>query len=82
MMKLKYALLLSRIPMLALGQGDYEIVDPNLFYPREPVTPYSHPSPNITGIGGWDVAVARARRFVAELTIEEKVSICTGNGFP
>ncbi|KAI7772912.1 glycoside hydrolase [Diaporthe eres] len=81
-MKLKYALLLSRIPMLALGQGDYEIVDPNLFYPREPVTPYSQPSPNATGMGGWDVAVARARRFVAELTIEEKVSICTGNGFP
>lgn len=80
-MKLSNALPLSWA-LVALGQGDYQIVDPNLFYPREPVTPYSFPSPNTTGMGGWDVAVARAKRFVAELTIEEKVSICTGNGFP
>lgn len=82
MMRLTCALLLSRVPMLARGQGDYQIVEPNLSYPREPVTPYSYPSPNATGMGGWDVAIARARRFVAELTIEEKVTLCTGNGFP
>lgn len=80
-MKLSHALPLSWA-LVALGQRDYQNVDPNLFYPREPVTRYSFPSPNMTGMGGWDVAVARARRFVAELTIEEKVSICTGNGFP
>lgn len=80
-MKLTHALLLSWAP-LALGQGNYQNVGPNLFNPREPVTRYSFPSPNMTGMGGWDVALARARRFVAELTIEEKVSICTGNGFP
>lgn len=82
MMKSMYALLLSWAPLLALAQGDYQIVDPDLFDPREPVTPYSYPSPNATGMGGWDVAIARARWFVAELTIEEKASICTGNGFP
>ncbi|KAK9349700.1 glycoside hydrolase superfamily [Lipomyces doorenjongii] len=57
-------------------------VEQDLFSPREPETPYSYPSPNATGIGGWDIAIAKAKRFIAQLTLEEKVSICTGTGFP
>lgn len=55
---------------------------PDLLWPREPYSPYSYPSPNATGAGGWQLAIQKAKRFVAQLTIEEKASLCTGNGNP
>jgi len=67
---------------VVVGQGDPEIIETDLYSPREPYSPYSYPSPNTTGLGGWDIAILKAKRFVAQLTLEEKVSICTGNGFP
>ncbi len=50
--------------------------------PSEPFSPFSYPSPNATGLGGWEVAIGKARRFISQLTLEEKVSICTGNRAP
>ncbi|PTB35142.1 uncharacterized protein TrAFT101_002327 [Trichoderma asperellum] len=49
--------------------------------------PYGHsppvlPSPNATGLGGWDEAFAEARRFVAQLTLEEKADMVTGQPGP
>ena len=69
---------------LVKAQGDASLLDiePDTFGPREPHSPFSYPSPNATGMGGWDVAIAKAKRWVSQLTVEEKVSICTGNGFP
>jgi beta-glucosidase len=67
---------------IAVAQGDPKNVEPDSFYPREPDSPYSYPSPNATGIGGWDIAITKAKRFVSQLSIEEKVGLCTGNGFP
>ncbi|KAJ5279028.1 glycoside hydrolase family 3 protein [Penicillium angulare] len=66
----------------ASAQGDPKDIEPDDFYPREPDSPYSYPSPNITGLGGWDVAISKARLFVSELTTEEKVSLSNGTGFP
>ncbi|KAJ6086190.1 glycoside hydrolase family 3 protein [Penicillium sp. IBT 16267x] len=66
----------------AYGQGDPKNVEPDVFYSREPDSPYSYPSPNATGIGGWDIAIAKAKAFVCQLTTEEKVSLSTGTGFP
>lgn len=70
---------------LAIGascQGDPKNVEPDLLWPREPESQYSYPSPNATGRGGWDTAIAKARRFVDLLTVKEKIDICTGTGFP
>jgi len=67
---------------LVLAQGDGLTAPPDEYSPREPDSPYSYPSPNATGQGEWKTAYLKAKRFVAELTIEEKVGICTGNGFP
>jgi beta-glucosidase len=67
---------------IAAAQGDPKNVEPDIFYPREPDSPYSYHSPNATGIGGWDVTIEKAKRFVSQLTTEEKVSLSTGNGFP
>ncbi|KAJ5770031.1 glycoside hydrolase family 3 protein [Penicillium nucicola] len=76
------ASLLLWLASIAAAQGDPKNVEPDTFYPREPDSSYSYPSPNATGIGGWDIAIVKARRFVSQLTTREKVGLCTGNGFP
>jgi hypothetical protein len=54
-------------------------VDFTTGYSSEAWSPYNYPSPNITVDGAWQVAVGQAQRFIAQLTLEEKVGICTGN---
>ncbi|KAI0008315.1 putative beta-glucosidase G [Xylariaceae sp. FL0662B] len=49
--------------------------------------PYGHspavlPSPNATGIGGWEEALAKAKAFVSQLTLEEKADMVTGQPGP
>ncbi|KAM5344885.1 hypothetical protein ACJ41O_010747 [Fusarium nematophilum] len=49
--------------------------------------PYGHspavlPSPNATGSGGWEAAFAKAQNFVAQLTLEEKADMVTGQPGP
>ncbi|KAI1343480.1 beta-glucosidase-related glycosidase [Xylariaceae sp. FL0016] len=49
--------------------------------------PYGHspavlPSPNMTGAGGWEDALTKARAFVAELTLDEKADMVTGTPGP
>lgn len=73
---------IASFALLVYSQGNPVNIEPDLLYPRETDSIYSYPSPNITGIGGWDVAIKKAKNFVSQLTLEEKVSICTGNGFP
>ncbi|OGM49505.1 beta-glucosidase G [Aspergillus bombycis] len=40
------------------------------------------PSPNATGSGGWEEALAKAKEFVAQLTLEEKADMVTGQPGP
>jgi len=40
------------------------------------------PSPNATGYGGWESALAKAQAFVAQLTLEEKADMVTGQPGP
>ncbi|EEY22364.1 beta-glucosidase [Verticillium alfalfae VaMs.102] len=49
--------------------------------------PYGHspavlPSPNATGAGGWEDAVAKAWNFIDQLTLEEKADMVTGQPGP
>ncbi|KAG0156023.1 hypothetical protein PDIDSM_3199 [Penicillium digitatum] len=49
--------------------------------------PYGHspavlPSPNATASGDWEEAYAKARKFVAKLTIDEKADMVTGQPGP
>jgi beta-glucosidase len=41
-------------------------------------SPPVYPSPQISGVGGWDAALEKARAFLAELTTKEKAQIVTG----
>ncbi|KAK7036371.1 Fn3-like domain-containing protein [Favolaschia claudopus] len=42
------------------------------------VSPVITPSPNVVGTGDWTLAVARAKKFVAGLTLAEKINVTTG----
>ncbi|KAI6337779.1 hypothetical protein MCOR28_008321 [Pyricularia oryzae] len=45
-------------------------------------SPAVYPSPNITGAGGWENALQKARDFVSQLTVEEKAVLVTGSAGP
>lgn len=81
MVSLKHVTRFAALSFILDAQVAAEDIGPNLNYPRPPETQYSFPSPNATGMGGWDIAISKAKRFVGRLTLEEKVGICTGIGF-
>lgn len=41
-----------------------------------------HKTANATGVGGWEEALAKAKDFVAQLTLEEKADMVTGQPGP
>ncbi|KAJ9143384.1 Beta-glucosidase 2 [Pleurostoma richardsiae] len=41
-------------------------------------SPPVYPSPQTSGAGGWEAALAKAQAFLAELTLEEKAGMTTG----
>ncbi|PVH95984.1 glycoside hydrolase family 3 protein [Periconia macrospinosa] len=45
-------------------------------------SPAVYPSPNITGVGGWEAALEKAKAWVAQLTLEEKADMVTGQAGP
>lgn len=45
-------------------------------------SPPVYPTPNATGAGGWADAFAKAKAFVAQLTLEEKSIMVTGDSGP
>ncbi|CZT09146.1 probable beta-glucosidase precursor [Rhynchosporium agropyri] len=45
-------------------------------------SPPVYPSPNATGIGGWEEALVKARHFTAQLTPDEKANMVTGKPGP
>ncbi|KAL7271296.1 hypothetical protein RUND412_005956 [Rhizina undulata] len=52
--------------------------------PDAPITPLSpphYPSPRIDGAGDWADAYAKAKAFVDQLTLLEKVNLTTGTGW-
>lgn len=45
---------------------------------EEWTSPITLPAPAVVGQGDWKTAVARAQKFVAQLTLEEKINVTTG----
>lgn len=57
-------------PLLLAAQAQDIITADTFFYGQsEPV----YPTPETAGIGAWADAVSKAREFVSQLTLEEKV---------
>ncbi|KAJ7164325.1 glycoside hydrolase superfamily [Mycena filopes] len=72
------AAIAASLALPALGDVTTGIPDaaPSGF--EEWVSPIVLPAPPVLGTGDWKTAVAKATKFVAGLTLEEKVNITTG----
>ncbi|KAI0476191.1 beta-glucosidase-related glycosidase [Xylariaceae sp. FL0804] len=71
-------------PLALASSGDFSHVQP---LNTTILGPYGHspavlPSPNMTGAGGWDEAMEKAKAFLAELTLSEKADMVTGTPGP
>ncbi|KAI3394178.1 hypothetical protein diail_3133 [Diaporthe ilicicola] len=78
------SLLLSAALLLPAVRGQFSHVQPlntTILGQYGHVEP-TYPSPNATGAGGWEDALAKAKAFTAELTIEEKAKMVTGTPGP
>jgi hypothetical protein len=55
---------------------------PRVRLPRTPsaytCSPLTHTVARTSGLGGWEAARERAQAFVAQLTLEEKAALVTG----
>ncbi|KAH6663512.1 beta-glucosidase [Halenospora varia] len=74
----------SLLPLAALLATTSAVVQPlntTILGPYGFVPPV-YPSPNATGAGGWEAAIAKAKAFVAQLTLEEKSGMVTGTPGP
>lgn len=45
-------------------------------------SPPVYPTPNTTGLGGWEAALEKAKSWVAQLTTDEKAIMVTGTEGP
>lgn len=63
--------LLASLAFAQLSNSSDVITEDSYFYGLSP--PY-YPSPNGTGTGSWAEAYSKAKAFVDQLTLEEKVS--------
>ena len=52
----------------------------SLYFRSESYPAQVIPAKNVSGDGDWSSAVTKARAFVAQLTLEEKVNLTTGIG--
>jgi beta-glucosidase len=59
---------------IALAQVTNAAWDSSLYTSSPPV----YPSPNTTGLGGWEIALEKARGIVQSLNVSEKASLVTG----
>ncbi|BCR91138.1 beta-glucosidase [Aspergillus chevalieri] len=61
--------------ILSSAVGAENITSDTHFYGESPPV---YPSPEATGTGPWAIAYGKARDFVADLTVEEKVNLTAG----
>ncbi|KAH2280412.1 hypothetical protein KXW96_004761 [Aspergillus fumigatus] len=67
--------LLATASVCLSAPADQNITSDTYFYGQSPPV---YPSPEGTGTGSWAAAYAKAKKFVAQLTPEEKVNLTAG----
>jgi len=60
---------------LATSQNAKVVQNDGYFYGQSPLV---YPSPQMSGIGGWDEALSKVQAMVSQISSEEKVSITGG----
>ncbi|XP_014551603.1 glycoside hydrolase family 3 protein [Bipolaris victoriae FI3] len=66
------------------GEGAFSYVQPlnTTILTEYGSSPAVYPSPKISGAGGWEMGLEKAKAFVAQLTLEEKADMVTGQAGP
>ncbi|TVY81023.1 putative beta-glucosidase G [Lachnellula suecica] len=77
-------MLSSLLPIAALVVPAFAVVQPSntTILGQYGHVPPVYPSPNATGVGGWEGAIVKARAFVSQMTLEEKADMVTGTPGP
>jgi hypothetical protein len=78
MLSRSLAVLACALPLLVSADVYTGKPDPAPAGYEQWTSPIVTPAKNITGDGGWAAAVAKARQFVSQLTLEEKINVTTG----
>ncbi|KAH8732225.1 avenacinase [Phaeosphaeriaceae sp. PMI808] len=68
--------------LVILSYGTAVAAQFNFTHTQYGTSPPVYPSPNITGVGGWETALQKAQAFLAKLTLEEKSRMVTGTPGP
>ncbi|KAF2438927.1 glycoside hydrolase family 3 protein [Karstenula rhodostoma CBS 690.94] len=68
----------------ARGEDAFRYVQPldTVILTEHGSSPAVYPSPNATGAGGWEEALRKAKEFVAQLTVDEKSYMVSGQAGP
>lgn len=61
-----------------LGYATAVVAQFNISHTEYGTSPAVYPSPQISGLGGWNAALEKAQAFLAELTLPEKAQMVTG----
>ncbi|EMD88183.1 glycoside hydrolase family 3 protein [Bipolaris maydis ATCC 48331] len=66
------------------GEGAFNYVQPlnTTILTEYGSSPAVYPSPKTSGAGGWEMGLEKAKAFVAQLTLEEKADMVTGQAGP
>ncbi|KAJ0418586.1 glycoside hydrolase superfamily [Aspergillus carlsbadensis] len=72
---LQQVVLAALFPLVVVGSESAVIKDDTYFYGQSPPV---YPAPIVQPKGEWASAVARAKKFVAQLSVEEKVNLTAG----
>ena len=80
----KLSIAAAVLASVAIVQGQTNFSQPGPAWNHEDYTtsPPVYPSPNITGGGGWEAALEKAKNWVAQLTTDEKALLVTGTEGP
>ena len=75
MSKQKAAIAFAALCIFTFALTQDEVLDDTYFYGQSPPV---YPSPEVSGTGEWADAYSKARAFVAQMTLDEKVNITGG----
>ena len=59
----------------AISESDKVVQSDTFFYGQSPAV---YPTPEMSGIGGWDEALQKAQAMVSQMSLEEKVNLTGG----
>lgn len=63
-------------PVVSQNAGKDRVVQNDTYFYGQ--SPPVYPTPEMSGVGGWDEALSKAQKMVSQMSLEEKVSLTGG----